>query len=122
MLIHGQGTDEAHMQAGQRRCVRVFAIEPQVEKAIKTRKAKAVLLAPNIASLEPGDFQTTAEEGRGSEEAEGGGAGGGGGTASTGGGTAGCPASALLALAQEREVPLVFALSRQKMGKVRRVA
>jgi hypothetical protein len=73
----------------------------QVEKAIKVRKAKVVLLAPNISSL-------AGEEGAAA--------------AGGGGGGVQCPAAALVALAQERGVPLIFALSRQKMGKVGQLA
>lgn len=124
---------------------------PQVEKAIKTRKAKLVLLAPNISSLvgpEGDETEQQQQEDGGSSSKGGssrggsaappglgpvggdptsqpaGGASGGGGLGSRGGRAAGkaleaCPASALLALAAEKEVPLVFALSRQRMGKVR---
>lgn len=90
-----------------------------MEKAIKTRRAKLVLLAPNIASLdeagaaEAGSAATAkGDSGDQAAEAAPGGAGKGPGAAAE------CPASALVALAAEREVPLVFALSRQKMGKV----
>ena len=80
-------------------------------KAIKTRKAKLVLLAPNIASLQEGGNE--GDQG-GSEVA-----GEGQGEGQAGDHGLGCPAAALVALAAEREVPLVFALSRQRMGKVR---
>ena len=79
-----------------------------MEKAVKVRKAKVVLLAPNIASL-VADGETDAGDGSQGGEAH--------------RGTALAtehPAAALAALAAEREVPVVFALSRQRMGKVRR--
>lgn len=77
----------------------ILLLLPQVEKAVKLRRAKLVLLAPNIASLEGGE---------GGEAA----------ALPSQPGASACPASALAALAAEREVPLVFALSRQRMGKV----
>lgn len=101
----------------------------QVEKAIKTRRAKLVLLAPNIASIEEAGAEAAgdAEAGPETAGAAAGGAAAGtaaGGTAAAaaagggGGGAAESPAAALVALAREREVPLAFALSRQRMGKV----
>ena len=86
-------------------------------KAIKTRKAKLVLLAPNIASLQEGEDTAGPSGGQGGSEEEGEGQAGG--EASGSGSGLGCPAATLVALAAEREVPLVFALSRQRMGKVR---
>ena len=86
----------------------------QVEKAVKTRRAKLVLLAPNIASLEEAEAEGVAEAGAGSDAGAGDAAAAGGGS----GGAAESPAAALAALVREREVPLVFALSRQRMGKV----
>lgn len=88
----------------------------QVEKAIKTRKAKLVLLAPNIGSI-VADHAAAASAADGSDGAEPGAgsmaAGGVGGAAK-----GEYPAQALIALAAEKDVPLVFALSRQRMGKV----
>ncbi|PSC67989.1 Mitogen-activated kinase 14 isoform A [Micractinium conductrix] len=100
----------------------------EVTKAIKTRRAKAVLLAPNIASI------TAEGSGDAAAAAAAGGAGGAaedddegperdapdacGEEEAAAGGTAECPASALAALAAEKEVPLVYALSRQRMGKL----
>ncbi len=55
---------------------------------MKLKKAKALLVAPNIATLH-------GEEGPL------------------------CPIDGVLAAAREKEVPVVFALSRQSMGKVR---
>jgi hypothetical protein len=77
----------------------LLPLPPQVEKAVKLRRAKLVLLAPNIASLEGGE---------GGEAA----------ASPSQPGASACPATALAALAAEKEVPLVFALSRQRMGKV----
>lgn len=73
----------------------------QVEKAVRLRRAKLVLLAPNIASLaaadgDEGDGQAPAPQ----RDAN------------------ACPATALVTLADDSGVPLVFALSRQRMGKV----
>lgn len=85
---------------------------PQVEKAVKTRRAKLVLLAPNVASIEHPPPPTAAAA---DVSAAGGGAEGGGEAAAA---AAECPAAELAALARERQVPLVFALSRQRMGKV----
>lgn len=91
----------------------------QVEKAVKTRRAKLVLLAPNIASLE-GAADAAADAAAGSEaEAEVEGEGSAQEAQRSSGGGGGHPAAALVALARQREVPLVFALSRQAMGKVR---
>ena len=96
-----------------------------MEKAIKVRRAKLVLLAPNISSLAAADAEADGGE---EEEAEGGGGTGGppakgaaapSAPAGGSGGAVRCPAAALVALAREREVPLVFALSRQRLGKVR---
>lgn len=90
----------------------------QVEKAIKTRKAKVVLLAPNISSIvaEPAPAASAAEGSDSTGRDAGGDAAGG----ASGSAAAECPAEALIALAAEKEVPVVFALSRQRMGKVRR--
>ena len=87
-----------------------------------------MLLAPNIASI------TAEGSGDAAAAAAAGGAGGAaedddegperdapdacGEEEAAAGGTAECPASALAALAAEKEVPLVYALSRQRMGKV----
>ena len=96
----------------------------QVEKAVKTRRAKLVLLAPNVASIQhpapPAAAAATAAAAA-AEPAAGAAAGGGaeGGDEAAAEEGAECPAAALAALAREREVPLVFALSRQRMGKVR---
>ncbi|KAL4422574.1 hypothetical protein ABPG75_008771 [Micractinium tetrahymenae] len=87
----------------------------EVEKAIKTRKAKLVLLAPNIASIVADPAAPEAAGGAGSQEA---GTGSASGSGTGGAAAAECPAEALIALAAEKEVPLVFALSRQRMGKV----
>lgn len=109
-------------------------LQPQVEKAVKTRRAKLVLLAPNIASIEEPE-EPAAAAAAAAEAAAGGAAGGAQGGADAAGTAAGVaaagsqggsggsggaesPAAALVALAREREVPLVFALSRQRMGKV----
>ena len=115
------------------------AVLLQVEKAVKTRRAKLVLLAPNIASIEEQEEAAAAqEEAEGAEEAHttagqplsaaaaaaGAAAGPSGAAAAAGrcsavGSTsAESPAAALVALSREKEVPLVFALSRQRMGKV----
>lgn len=59
----------------------------EVGKLVKSRKAKAVLVAPNISAIqgEEGDQY---------------------------------PVAGLLQMARERGIPVVFALSRQRMGKV----
>ncbi|PRW20470.1 selenocysteine insertion sequence-binding 2-like isoform X1 [Chlorella sorokiniana] len=117
----------------------------EVEKAVKTRRAKLVLLAPNIAGIEePEEAASAAAAAAAAEvdpDAEGEGAAAvaagaasaadpaaaaaataaaaAGSTDANGGGSSTeSPAAALVALAREREVPLVFALSRQRMGKV----
>lgn len=113
------------------------AVLLQVEKAVKTRRAKLVLLAPNIASIEEQEQPAAAqEEGEDAEEAHaaaalaapaGAAAAGGpseaaaaeGSGSAVGSTSAESPAAALVALSREKEVPLVFALSRQRMGKVR---
>ena len=106
-----------------------------MEKAVKTRRAKLVLLAPNIASIEePEDAAAAAAAAAAGAEAEPGveagseaeaaeqtalaAAAAAGSVAASCAGGAESPAAALVALAREREVPLVFALSRQRMGKV----
>ena len=89
----------------------------QVQKAVKTRRAKAVLLAPNISSLEGAEAE--AKPAGSASDDDGAGAGtDASAPAAAAPASVACPASALIALAEEREVPLVFALSRQKMGKV----
>lgn len=106
-------------------------LQPQVEKAVKTRRAKLVLLAPNIASIEEPEEPAAAAAAAAEAEGAAGGVQGGADSAgaaagvaagsqgaSGGGGGAESPATALVSLAREREVPLVFALSRQRMGKV----
>lgn len=103
----------------------------EVEKAVKTRRAKLVLLAPNIASIEEPEEPAAAAAAAAEAEGAAGGVQGGADSAgaaagvavgsqgaSGGGGGAESPATALVSLAREREVPLVFALSRQRMGKV----
>lgn len=97
---------------------------------MKTRRAKLVLLAPNVAAIEdpPQPVAATSSEaagvakGEAADAAQPGEAAVAGGEAcdAAGGGSSACPAAALATLAAEREVPLVFALSRQRMGKVRR--
>lgn len=68
---------------------------------MKARKAKAVLVAPNVGpSIQGAQDEGCSRDGSGTR-------------ASTN-----CPLTGLLGLAREREVPIVFSLSRQRMGKV----
>lgn len=73
----------------------------EVDKAVRGRKAQALLLAPNVGPIAP-TFETPES---GSDDNKG--------VAQE------SPITALLALAAEREVPVVFCLSRQRMGRVR---
>lgn len=62
----------------------------EVHKAARSGKAKAIIIAPNVASI------VSPEDGAPEE----------------------CPVTGILAAARDKGVPIVFALSRQRLGKV----
>jgi ribosomal protein L7Ae-like RNA K-turn-binding protein len=96
-LLEWQRRAAAADPANARRKRRLVSGLREVTKAAKMRKAKLVIVAPNVGTVAlPAG-----------EEDDGG-----------GGGDGGCPVSAVLAVCAEQGVPVAFALSRARLGRV----
>ena len=105
-----------------RRKRRVLSGMREVEKSVKTNKAKLLLVAPNIGALKQQQQTPKIEEDDDEEEVE---------TQQisveeeedttttvSNGDDVVYPISSTLEMAKERNIPIVFALSRQRMGKL----
>jgi ribosomal protein L7Ae-like RNA K-turn-binding protein len=82
----------------------------EVLKAVKAGRVKALIMAPNIGALEPtdADAHPAAPDDVGAREEVGGG----------GAGESSYPVAGLLKAAEDKGVPVVFALSRRRLGRV----
>jgi len=89
--------------ANARRKRRLVSGMREVHKMVKTRKAKVLVVAPNVGVVAPpdGDGPALGEGGASEEETEG-----------------VCPLAPVLARCQEHGVAVVFALSRRRLGKM----
>jgi len=93
----------------------------EVEKSLRGRKAKALIVAPNVdpITIDPGATDRCGDGVGGGEDGEPQpGVGGGGISTSPRDMPARFPVEPLIAAARENVVPVVFALSRQRMGKL----
>lgn len=97
--------------ANARRKRRLVSGMREVHKMVKTRKAKLLVVAPNVGVVAAPEREGGGRDGEGPAAEEG--AGGEGDEAE-----GSFPLAPALALCQEHGVPVVFALSRRRLGKV----